>query len=371
MWRALVSISIVISTVLCLPCSAQPRSRPLLDIVDIQSLRDNPLVGYGLVVGLSGTGDRNQVKFTSQSMTSMLKQFGVKLPENIDPKLKNVAAVSIHTHLSSLAGVGQRIDVTVSSIGDAKSLRGGSLLMTPLRGLDGNIYAVAQGNLVIGGASAQGESGSSVTINTPTAGIIPGGAIIEKAIPSFFTSKSQLTLNLIKPNFRTARNIEREINKIFGPEVALAQTPGRIQVSVPTDARQRMTFMSMLEDVNIQPGRERAKVVFNSRTGTIVLGANVRVKTAAVAHGNLTVIILEGKRVSQPAPFSNGSTVVTPDSDVRVEQEENKMSVWPEGTSLSVIVKAVNSLGASPDDLMSILQALNEVGALEAELVVI
>ncbi|MGL4206050.1 MAG: lateral flagellar basal body P-ring FlgIL [Aeromonadaceae bacterium] len=350
--------------------AARNHSRALLDVVDVQGIRDNQLVGYGLVVGLSGTGDRSQVKFTGQSMANMLKQFGVQLPEDIDPKLKNVAAVSVQATLSALSGKGQSIDVTVTSIGDAKSLRGGSLLLTPLRGIDGEVYAVAQGNLVVGGMKAEGQSGSSVTINVPTAGIIPNGAIVEREIASTFGDKNEIFLNLKQANFRTARNVERAVNQLLGP-VAKAVSAGRVSLRAPRDASQRIAFMALLEDVEVDMGRERPKVVFNSRTGTVVMGQEVRVRKAAVSHGSLTVTISERKNVSQPNAFANGKTTVTPESDINVEQGRSSMFVWPEGTSLEVIVRAINSLGATPDDIMAILQALNEADALEGELVVI
>lgn len=344
--------------------------RALLDIVDVQGIRSNQLVGYGLVVGLSGTGDRSQVKFTGQSMTNMLKQFGVQLPDDIDPKLKNVAAVSVQATVPALAGKGQSLDVTVTSIGDAKSLRGGSLLLTPLRGIDGEVYAVAQGNLVVGGVKAEGQSGSSVTINVPTAGIIPNGAMVEREIVSTFADKDQVTLNLKQPNFKSARNVERAINQRLGP-VASAVSAGRVMLRAPRDPSQRIAFMALLEDIDVSLGHERPKVVFNSRTGTVVLGQDVKVRKAAVSHGNLTVTITEQRNVSQPNAFSNGNTTVTPDSSINVQRDRNNMFVWPEGTSLEVIVRAINSLGATPDDIMSILQALNEADALDGELVVI
>lgn len=346
-------------------------TRMLLDITDIQGLRKNQLVGYGLVVGLDGTGDKNQVRFTSQSMVNMLQQFGVTLDDRTNPKLKNVAAVTVTADIMPQAGKGQLVNVTVSSIGDAKSLRGGTLLLTPLKGLDGQIYATAQGNLVVGGIKAQGTSGSSITVNTPTTGTIPNGAIVEQEIGSDFIEQKDVILNLKRPNFKTARNIEVAINDLFGPDVARAQGRHRIAVAAPTDARQRVTFMSMLEEIEVELGRTKQRVVFNSRTGTVVMGANVKVRKAAVSHGNLTVTIVESSNVSQPNAFGQGNTVTTPESSIYIEKGENPMFVWPEGTSLDVIVKAINSLGAAPDDLMSILQSLHEAGSLEAELVVI
>lgn len=357
---------------LCLwPAAAIAGSRPLLDIADVQGVRSNQLVGYGLVVGLSGSGDRNQVKFTSQSMTNMLKQFGVQLPDNVDPKLKNVAAVAVHATLSSVASRGQSIDVTVSSIGDAKSLQGGTLLLTPLRGVDGEVYAMAQGNLVVSGVKAAGRDGSSVQVNVPTVGIIPNGATIEREVPSSFTSNADILLSLKQASFKTARNIERAINRAFGPGTATAMNAGRIRVRAPQDESGRVAFMALLQDLQVDVGRDRPRVVFNSRTGTVVMGQDVRVRKAAVSHGGLTVSITEDLNVSQPNAFGRGDTTVTPESRIDIRQEKPNMFVWPEGVSLDVIVRAVNSLGASPSDLMSILQALDAAGALEGELVVI
>lgn len=347
------------------------QARPLMDLVDVKGVRENQLIGYGLVVGLSGTGDRNQVRFTSQSMTNMLKQFGVQLPENIDPKLRNVAAVSVHADLSSVGSIGQEIDVTVSSIGDASSLQGGTLLLTPLHGVDGEIYAVAQGNLVVGGLDARGRDGSSVQVNIPTVGTIPGGATIEQEVPVMDQLPPEVTLTLKTPHYRTARNVELAVNRVFGDGVARAQDSGRIKLLAPQRPDQRVVFMSMLEDIDVEEGRKRPRVVYNSRTGSLVMGQGVKVHKSAVTHGNLTVTISEDMTVSQPSPLSGGETVVTPDSEVNVQQDQANMFVWPEGTDLETIVRAVNSLGASPSDIMSILQALDEAGALEGDLVVI
>lgn len=347
-------------------------SRPLLDIVDVQGIRDNQLVGYGLVVGLSNTGDKSQVDFTTQSMTNMLKQFGVQLPDDDDPTLKNVAAVSVTAAITSVTSRGQKLDVTVSSIGDAKSLRGGTLLMTPLRGVDGEVYAIAQGNLTVGGLKADGKSGSSVTVNVPTAGIIPNGATVEKEIQNSFSDNADITFDLKDPNFRTAHNIETALNYRFGHGTAQAISAGKVVMRAPKDASTKVALLSTLQDVYVDEGRDRPKVVFNSRTGTVVMGADVRIAKAAVSHGSLTVSIEENPKVSQPGPLSNGQTVVTPQSNINIDQKKgNNMFIWPEGTSLEVIVRAINALGASPDDIMSILEALHEAGALDADLVVI
>lgn len=372
MLRCLLLLLLVSGT---LQAQEQSQSRYLMDIVDVQGLRDNQLVGCGLVVGLSGTGDRSQVKFTSQSVVNMLKQFGVQIDDKTDPKLKNVAAVAVHATITSLASPGQSLDVTVSSLGDAKSLQGGTLLMTPLRAVDGEIYAVAQGNLVVGGISAAGRNGSSVTVNVPTVGTIPNGALLEAPIKSNFSDNEDIILNLKDPNFKTARNIERAVNELFGPDVARAQDHAKVLIHAPKSNRERVTFMSMLEELKIDQGRRSPRIVFNSRTGTVVMGGDVVARKAAVSHGNLTVTIVERQNVSQPngAYLGNaaGETVVTNDSQVLVEQGNKRMFVWPEGTSIEEIVRAVNSLGATPMDLMAILEALSEAGSLEADLVVI
>ncbi len=342
-----------------------------MDLVDIQGIRENQLVGYGLVVGLAGQGDRNQVSFTSQSVTNMLRQFGVQLDENADPKLRNVASVSVTARVSPNLGAGQTIDITVSSIGDAKSLRGGTLLLTPLRGIDGEVYAVAQGNVVVGGVTAEGRSGSKTTVNITTTGRIPNGATLEREIPTDFNQQERITLNLRKASFTTAKNIAREINNTFGPKVAQAVNNARIEMQAPKDTDQRVIMLSMLEELTVVEGRKPARVVFNSRTGTVVIGKHVKVSEAAVSHGSLTVSISETQDVSQPNPFASGDTVTTENSDIDIQEGKGQMVIMPTGTDLSTIVGAINSLGATPTDLMSILQALYEAGALNAELVVI
>ncbi|CZF84138.1 flagellar basal body P-ring protein FlgI [Grimontia marina] len=344
---------------------------PIMDLVDIQGIRQNQLVGYGLVVGLDGQGDRNQVKFTSQSITNMLRQFGVQIDANTDPKLRNVASVSVTAMVDPNVGPGQTIDIVVSSIGDAKSLRGGTLLLTPLRGIDGDVYAVAQGNVVVGGVTAEGRSGSKTTVNTPTTGRIPNGATLEREIPTDFNERDTITLNLRKASFTTAKNIAREINTTFGPDVAMAINNARIEMRAPEDTQQRVIMLSMLEEMSVEEGRKPARVVFNSRTGTVVIGKNVKVGEAAVSHGNLTVTISETQQVSQPNAFADGETVTVDNSEIDINEDKAQMVIWPPGTDLNTIVSAVNSLGATPTDLMSILQALSEAGALNAELVVI
>ncbi|SKA53108.1 flagellar basal body P-ring protein FlgI [Enterovibrio nigricans] len=364
--------SLLIFLSMGLSTTAQADSEiPIMDLVDIQGIRQNQLVGYGLVVGLDGQGDRNQVQFTSQSITNMLRQFGVQIDANSDPKLRNVASVSVTAVVDPHVGPGQTLNVVVSSIGDAKSLRGGTLLLTPMRGIDGEVYAVAQGNVVVGGLTAEGRSGSKTTVNTPTSGRIPNGATLEREIPSDFNSKETITLNLRKASFTTAKNIAREINDTFGPNVATAINNGRIEMLAPKDTQQRVIMLSMLEEMRVEEGRKPARVVFNSRTGTVVIGQNVKVGEAAVSHGSLTVTISETQQVSQPNAFADGETVTVDNSEIDIDEAEAQMVIWPKGTELSTIVNAVNSLGATPTDLMSILQALHEAGALNAELVVI
>jgi flagellar P-ring protein precursor FlgI len=353
---------------LALPCA---QAVPLMDLVDVEGIRDNQLIGYGLVVGLDGSGDKNQVRFTNQAMANLVKQFGVNLPANVDPKLKNVASVTVTASVPPSYSPGQSIDVTVSSLGDAKSLRGGLLLLTPLHGVDGEIYALAQGSLVVGGLKAEGSSGSSVSINSATTGRIANGATVERMIPSDFAKRPDIMLNLRNPSFQTVTRVVDAINERIGPGTATALNATKVSVRAPVTSTQRMSFMAILEMVDVREGRERPKVVFNSRTGTVVIGEGVRVKAAAVSHGNLTVTISENPQVSQPAPFSQGQTAVVPQSQLEVTQDRNAMFRWPEGANLESIIATVNSLGATPDDVMSILQALERAGALNAELIVI
>ncbi|TXJ01052.1 MAG: flagellar basal body P-ring protein FlgI [Aquabacterium sp.] len=344
----------------------------LKDIASIQGVRSNQLIGYGLVVGLNGTGDQTtQTPFTLQTFNNMLAQFGIKVPPGGSVQLKNVAAVSIHADLPPFAKPGQQIDITVSAIGNAKSLRGGSLLMTPMKGIDGNIYAVAQGNLVVGGFDAEGSDGSRITVNVPTAGRIPSGATVERPVPSGFEQGNTLTLNLNRPDFTTAKNIVDKLNELLGSGVATAVDGGSVRVSAPIDPSQRVDYMAILENLEVDPGQAAAKVIINSRTGTIVIGQNVKVSPAAVTHGSLTVTITEDPIVSQPEALSGGQTAVVPRSKVDAAQEAKPMFKFGPGTTLDEIVRAVNQVGAAPSDLMAILEALKQAGALQADLIVI
>lgn len=342
------------------------------DIAMVEGVRSNQLIGYGLVVGLDGSGDQtSQTPFTVQSLKSMLVQYGITLPDNVKPQLKNVAAVSIQAELPAFAKPGQTIDITVSSLGNAKSLRGGSLLLTPLKGVDGRVYAMAQGNMVVGGIGAQGKDGSSVTVNIPSAGRIPNGATVEVAVESSFNSSAGIVLNLHSFDFTTASRVAQAINRTLGEGSAKPVDGGSIWVTAPT-AGDRVSFVSVLENIEVDPGDAPARVVVNSRTGTVVIGSHVRVTPAAVTHGSLTVTIGESYEVSQPAPFSRGGeTVVVPHSDVSVSQEANRMFLFKPGVELDEIVRAVNGVGAAPNDLVAILEALKQAGSLRAELIVI
>ena len=359
---------IFLLSLLLLLTAASVKAERLLDLVDIQGVRNNPLIGYGLIVGLNGTGDKS-TEFTDQSLKNLLREFGVTQAGD-DLKSKNVAAVSVHATLTPFVRPGQRIDISVSSLGDAKSLSGGTLLMTGLKGIDGEIYAVAQGDLVVGGAGASG-GGASVMINTLTVGRIPNGAIVERGVPSSFASNREIVLNLRDPGFSTARRIVQAVNHKFGPDVARARDSASIVIAAPPDSSERVTFMAVLENLHIDAAAPPARVIVNSRTGTVVIGQNVKVLPAAVSHGSLIVTINEGADVSQPEAESLGQTVVTPNTEVTIEQQRGALFMLPEEASLQDIISAINSVGASPADLMSILQALKQAGALRAELIVI
>ena len=341
----------------------------LKDLASVAGVRTNQLIGYGLVVGLNGTGDKTD--FTAQTFRNMMAQFGITIPPNVDPNSKNVAAVSVHAELSAFAKPGQTIDITVSSLGDSTSLRGGTLLVTPLKGLDGQLYAIAQGNLVVGGFGAGGADGSRITVNVPSVGRIPNGATVERSVPNAFSRGDTLTFNLDTPDFTTAKRVADRINLLLGPDTAWALDATSVQVSAPKDPSQRVSYLSVLENLEIVPADTSAKVIINSRTGTIVIGKHVRVMPAAITHGSLTVTITEDFDVSQPNPLAEGDTLVLPDTDIEVTEAANRMFVFDPGVSLDEIVQAVNQVGAAPGDLMAILEALKQAGALKADLVVI
>ncbi|MGE0623990.1 MAG: flagellar basal body P-ring protein FlgI [Pseudomonadales bacterium] len=365
-------LSIGLSVLLCLPAPGGHADR-IKDVGAFAGVRPNQLVGVGLVVGLDSSGDQtSQAPFTIQALKNLLSQLGLVVPPGVTPQLRNVAAVSVHADLPPFAKPGQQIDVTVSSIGNARSLRGGSLLVTALKGLDGNVYAIAQGNLVVGGLGVEGNDGSSVSVNIPSAGRIPNGATVERSVPSDFASRPTLTLNLHAGDFSTASRVAARINGEMGAGAAWPVDAISVEVRAPQDPAQRVAYLSMIENLEFTPAEAPARVIINSRTGTVVIGANVRVSPAAVSHGSLVVTISEDFDVSQPAPFSQqGQTVVTPDTNIEVREDGARMFLFAPDVSLDSIVRAVNEVGAAPGDLVAILEALKQAGSLHAELIVI
>ena len=339
------------------------------DVSMVEGVRANQLVGYGLVVGLPGTGE--QSRYTEQSFKAMLNGFGITLPANLKPKIKNVAAVAVHAELPPFVKPGMNIDVTVSSIGSAGSLRGGTLLQTFLKGVDGNVYAIAQGSLIVGGLGAEGLDGSRVVINTPTVGRVPNGAIVERAVASPFTQGDFITFNLNRPDFTTAKRLSDTINALVGPDSAKPMDAASVRVIAPRDPSQRVAYLATLENLEFKPADTSAKIIVNSRTGTIVIGKNVKLQPAAITHGGLTVTIAEDQTVTQPQPLANGETVVTRQSIVDVDQDDSRAFVFNPGVSLDDLVRAINEVGAAPGDLMAILEALKEAGAINGQLVVI
>lgn len=344
------------------------------DLADIAGVRNNQLVGLGLVIGLDGTGDQTtQAPFTSQSLRNMLTELGVTIPAGVNLQTNNNAAVMVTADLGPFDKEGQTIDVTVSSIGNASSLRGGTLVMTPLRGASNDqiVYAMAQGNLVVGGLGVEGGDGSRVSINVPTVGRIPGGATVEQSVDTGFGQGDRITLNLKRSDFTTARRLTETINSFFGGGLASAIDASSIEVLAPMDSTQRVIFASEIENLLVTAGEPAARIIVNSRTGTVVMGGNVQVLPAAVSHGSLTVTIVESFDVAQPAPFSRGETVITPRSDIEIEQGASRMFPFGPTSTIDEIVRSVNEVGAAPGDLVAILEALHVSGALRGELVFI
>jgi flagellar P-ring protein precursor FlgI len=342
------------------------------EIAAVAGERSNQLIGYGLVVGLDGSGDQTtQSPFTLQSTLAMLQSLGVAIPPGVSAQTRNIAAVMVTSELPALARPGQKIDLTISSIGNAKSLRGGTLLMTPLRGADGQIYALAQGSIFVGGAGAS-AGGSSATVNHLSVGRITGGGLIERALPTQAVGEF-VQLDLYQSDYSLMRRVAEAIAKRFGAGVALPQDARTMRVAVPADPLTRIAFMSDLENLTVAGGGDRAKVVVNARTGSVVMNQAVKLLPSAVAHGNLSVKIQSEASVSQPEPFSRGQTAVTNDAQVQVEQGgvEGGLVRVPPGATLDDVVRALNILGAKPADLMAILQALKASGALQADLEVI
>jgi flagellar P-ring protein precursor FlgI len=342
------------------------------DIADIKGVRQNHLVGYGLVVGLEATGDSDDSLFTIQSLASLLEKMGVTVQPSDIEDVENVAAVMVTADLPPFASIGSRIDVLVSSIGDAENLQGGTLLFTPLKAANGRVYAVAQGPVSTGGFAVSGNSGDQVQKNFPTVGRVVGGALVEKEIHSDFNRKNSLTLVLHQPDFTTATRVAQAINRAFYSQLAQTQDAGSIRVMVPENYQGKtVQFVTMMEGLGVTPDMV-SKVVVNERTGTVIMGENVRIATIAIAHGNLSIQINESQDVSQPLPFSRGGqTVVTPESEIVVQEGKNPIFLVESGISIGEVVKALNALGVTPRDLIAIFQALKVAGALQAELEVI
>lgn len=368
--------TVIILLALSLPVAKADR---LKDLTSIAGVRANQLVGYGLVVGLPGTGDGNS-PLTLQSMQAMISQFGVTTNSANSLNGKNSAAVIVTAELPAFAKPGQRVDATISTLGQSKSLRGGTLLMTPLMGADGQTYAVAQGNLLVGGLGVAGNDGSSLIVNVPTVGRIPGGATVERLIETDFLKTDSLILNLHQGDFSITNQVAEAVNDVFGGGIAIPLDARSVKVLTPVEASQKVAFISMLENIEIEPERQSAKVVVNARTGTIVIGGDVRVTPAAVTHGSLTVRVDENSTVTQTnnlaiangvAATTPGEAVATQDSDIQIDQEPARAFLFDPGVELSTIVEAVNAVGTSPADLVAILEALREAGSLRAELVVI
>lgn len=354
----------------CVMLSPNAQAERLKDITSIQGVRSNQLIGYGLVVGLDGTGDQTtQTPFTVQSILSMMQQMGVSLPPGTNLQLKNVAAVMVTSSLPAFAQPGQTLDVTVSSMGNAKSLRGGTLLMTPLKGADGQIYAISQGNLVVGGVGAS-ANGAQTQINHLSVGRISEGATVERALPNPISQNGSINLELKESDFSTASMVVDAINKKFGQNTALAEDGRVIKVNAPQNTN-RVAFLAALESINVTPAATPAKIILNARTGSVVMNKAVTLDSCAVSHGNLSVVINTSPVISQPGAFSDGQTVSTAVSQVDITKEPGKVLKLNNGANLSDVVKALNAIGATPQDLLAILQAMKAAGALRAELEII
>ena len=363
-------INLTLGVALVLASLQTAEAARIKDLAKVQGVRSNQLIGYGLVVGLPGTGEKNNT-FSEQTFKTMLNNFGIKVSDSLKPKIKDVAPVAVHADLPAFSKPGQTIDVTVSAIGEAKSLRGGTLLQTFLKGADGRVYAVAQGSLVVGGLGAEGADGSKVVVNTPTVGRIPNGASVEREVPSSFNSGDTITFNLNRPDFTTARRLADVVNDLVGPNTAQALDATSVKVYAPRDPGQRVSYLATIENLEVDPANEAAKIIVNSRTGTIVIGSEVRLKPAAISHGGLTVTIAENQQVSQPNPLSGGQTTTTNSSTINVKQEQGRMFKFDTGATLDELVRAVNQVGVAPGDLMAILEALQQAGAIEGQLIIL
>ncbi len=368
--RLLIALTVLAaSAALWWPLQAQ--AVRLKEIGAVQGVRSNQLMGYGLVVGLDGTGDQTtQTPFTSQSLGAMLQQMGITVPAGTSMQVKNVAAVVVTASLPPFAQPGQPLDVNVSSLGNAKSLRGGLLVATPLKGADGQIYALAQGNVIVGGAGAS-AGGAKVQVNHLNAGRVPEGASVERAVPTPWLQGSTIQYNLQSDDFNTAREVAKAINKVKGDGTAEAIDGRTVTIALPRAPGERVAFIADLENLNIEQAIPAARIVINARTGSIVVNQAVTIGPCAVAHGNLSVTISSTPVISQPNPLSQGQTVSTEKTDIRINQEPGNIIQLPAGTKLTEVVKALNALGANPQDLLAILQAMKTAGALQAELEVI
>lgn len=359
---------LTISLLLMIGTATPAQATRIKDIAAFDGVRDNQLVGYGLIVGLNGSGDSDQTKFPVQSLVNVLERMGVTINRN-DVKVKNVAAVLVTATLPPFAKQGTKLDVTVSSVGDAKTIAGGTLVMTPLKGADNQVYAVAQGS-VLTNSFAFGGQGATATKNHPTAGRIVGGALVERELPNVLAGRSTLRLNLAQADFTTASRVAEAINKRFNGSAGTGDG-GSIMVQLPSDYASRpVDFIAQVENLEVQQDTP-ARVVVNERTGTIVMGDKVQIAAVAVSHGNLALTIKETPKVSQPAPLSKGETTVVPRTELKVQEEQKRLSLLPAGTTIGEVVRGLNLLGVTPRDLISILQAIKAAGALQAELVII
>ncbi len=342
------------------------------DIATLNGVQSNQLTGVGLVTGLDGSGDQTtQAPFTAESFAAYLDQFGIPMPSGQNFQLRNVAIVSVQAELPAFTKPGQNIDITVSSLANAASLRGGTLERTMLTGIDGEVYAIAQGNLIVGGLGVEGADGSSISINIPSVGRIPGGAQTVREVLTGFNVGDYITFNLKRADFTTARRLSKAVNDFMGAGTAEAVDAVSVRVRAPANPQARVAYVSELENIQVQQGEASARVIVNSRTGTIVIGEHVRVSPAAITHGSLSVTISENFGVSQPAPFSDGETVVVPQTNINITEEDSRMFLFDPGTTLADIVQAINAVGAAPGDLAAILEALKQSGALRADLIVI
>ncbi len=356
----------------CLPLlSGAAWGERIKDLASVQGIRNNQLVGYGLIVGLDGTGDQTtQTPFTTQSIINMLAQLGTTLPTTQSLQLKNVAAVMVTANLPPFARIGQQIDVTVSSMGNAKSLRGGTLVLTPLKGADGQVYAQAQGNMMVGGAGAS-SGGSRATINHLLAGRIVAGATVEREVPTLLGQGPFVHYEMANTDFGTTQRVVEVINREMGSGTAQAVDGRLIRVSAPEDANSRVAFMGRVENLEVRPMKSMAKVIVNPRTGSVVMNQMVMIESCAVAHGALSVVINSEPQVSQPNALSGGQTVTTAQSDIEIKQSGGALMPLKASANLSDVIKAINALGANPQDLLSILQAMKAAGALRADLEII